>query len=249
MKKLVLLRHGESIWNKENRFTGWTDVGLSEKGIEEAHEAGRVLKEKGFVFDVAFTSYLKRAIKTLWIVLEEMDLMWIPVYNSWRLNEKHYGMLQGLNKVEMAEKYGDEQVLLWRRSFDVPPDPIPEDDPRHPRHDPKYKHLRPEEIPATESLKDTIARMLPYWEEAIKPALLKHQQVLVAAHGNSLRAVVKHLKNMSEQEIISFNIPTGIPYVFEFDDDLNLISDEFIGDPETIRKLMEEVANQAKRKQ
>lgn len=248
MKKLVLLRHGESEWNKSNRFTGWTDVNLTKKGVEEAKDAGKLLKEKGFAFDMAFTSYLRRAIKTLWLALEEMDQMWIPVYNSWRLNEKHYGMLQGLNKAETAEKYGDEQVLKWRRSFDIPPSPIPEDDPRHPKHDPRYKQLNADEIPATESLKDTIERMLPYWENNIKPALHKHDQILVAAHGNSLRAVVKYLKKMTEEEIIKFNIPTGIPYVFDFDDDLNLLKDEFIGDPETIRKLMEAVANQAKKK-
>lgn len=248
MKQLVLLRHGESVWNKANRFTGWTDVDLSEKGVEEAKEAGRTLKERGFTFDMAFTSYLRRAIKTLWLALEEMDQMWIPVYNSWRLNEKHYGTLQGLNKAETAEKYGEEQVLKWRRSFDIPPDPIPDDDERNPKHDPRYKNLNPNDIPATESLKDTIERMIPYWEGSIKPALQSHNQILVAAHGNSLRAVVKYLKKMSNEEIISFNIPTGIPYVFEFDDEMNLIKDEFIGDPETIKKLMEAVANQAKKK-
>ncbi len=248
MKRLVLLRHGESQWNKENRFTGWTDVDLTPKGVEEAKEAGKTLKERGFAFDMAFTSFQRRAIKTLWLALEEMDQMWIPVEKSWRLNEKHYGMLQGLNKAETAEKYGDEQVLLWRRSFDVPPSPIPEDDPRHPMHDLRYKNLSPAEIPATESLKETIERMIPYWESNIKPALEKHNEILVSAHGNSLRAVVKYLKNMSEEEIIKFNIPTGIPYVFDFDDNLNLLKDEFIGDPETIKKLMEAVANQAKKK-
>lgn len=248
MKQLVLLRHGESVWNKSNRFTGWTDVDLSEKGVEEAKEAGRTLKERGFAFDMAFTSYLRRAIKTLWLALEEMDQMWIPVYNSWRLNEKHYGALQGLNKAETAEKYGEVQVLKWRRSFDIPPDPIHDDDERNPKHDPRYKNINPNDIPATESLKDTIERMIPYWEGSIKPALKNHNQILVAAHGNSLRAVVKYLKKMSNEEIISFNIPTGIPYVFEFDDELNLIKDEFIGDPETIKKLMEAVANQAKKK-
>lgn len=248
MKTLVLLRHGESIWNKENRFTGWTDVDLTEKGVEEAIESGRTMKEKGFKFDLAFTSYLRRAIKTLWLALEEMDQMWIPVYKSWRLNEKHYGTLQGLNKAETAEKYGDEQVHKWRRSFDVPPAPIPEDDERHPRHDEKYNEIPRGELPATEALKNTIERMLPYWEDRIKPALAKHDQVLVAAHGNSLRGIVKYLKKMTEEEIIKFNIPTGIPYVFEFDDDLNLLKDEFIGDPETIKKLMEQVANQAKKK-
>lgn len=248
MKRLVLLRHGESQWNKENRFTGWTDVDLTPKGVEEAKEAGRTLKERGFEFDMAFTSYQRRAIKTLWLALEEMDQMWIPVQKSWRLNEKHYGMLQGLNKAETAEKYGDEQVLLWRRSYDVPPSPIPEDDPRHPKHDPRYKGLSPDEMPATESLKETVERMIPYWENSIRPALQKFDQILVSAHGNSLRAVVKYLKNMTEDEIIKFNIPTGIPYVFDFNDELHLLKDEFIGDPEVIRQLMEAVANQAKKK-
>lgn len=248
MKKLVLLRHGESIWNKENRFTGWTDVDLTEKGVKEAKEAGQTMKEKGFKFDMAFTSYLRRAIKTLWLALEEMDQMWIPVYKSWRLNEKHYGMLQGLNKAETAEKYGDEQVLMWRRSFDTPPAEIPEDDNRHPKYEEKYAEISPDEMPATEALKHTIERLIPYWEGEIKPALRKHDEILVAAHGNSLRGIVKYLKNMSEEEIIAFNIPTGIPYVFEFDDNLNLQKDEFIGDPETIKKLMEQVANQAKKK-
>ncbi len=247
MKTLVLLRHGESVWNKENRFTGWTDVGLTPKGIEEAKEAGRVLKEKGFVFDMAFTSYLKRAIKTLWLALEEMEQMWIPVYKSWRLNEKHYGNLQGLNKAETAKKYGDDKVLMWRRSYDIPPAPLDINDKRHPRFETKYRELKPEELPATEALKDTIERLVPYWENNIKPALAGHDRILVAAHGNSLRGIVKYLKNMSEEEIIKFNIPTGIPYVFEFDDELNLLSDEFIGDPETIRKLQEQVANQAKK--
>jgi len=248
MKKLVLLRHGESVWNKENKFTGWTDVELSAKGIEEAREAGKVLKARGFAFDMAFTSYLKRAIKTLWLALEEMDQMWIPVYKSWRLNEKHYGMLQGLDKAETAEKYGDEKVLMWRRSFDIPPSEIPADDERHPKFDPRYAGLKPEEVPATESLKDTIGRLIPYWEGDIKPALQAHDQILIAAHGNSLRSIVKYLKNMSEAEIIAFNIPTGIPYVFEFDDDMNLVKDYFLGDPEEIKKLMDQVANQAKGK-
>lgn len=247
MKKLVLLRHGESIWNEQNRFTGWTDVGLTAKGIEEAKEAGRTMKEMGFEFDLAFTSYLKRAIKTLWLALEEMDQMWIPVYKTWRLNEKHYGNLQGLNKTETAQKYGAEKVLMWRRSFDIPPTEIGMDDERHPRFEAKYKGLKPEDVPSTEALKDTIERLIPYWEGTIKPALAENNQVLVAAHGNSLRGIVKYLKNMTEDEIVQFNIPTGIPYVFEFDDDLNLIRDEFIGDPETIRKLQEQVANQAKK--
>ncbi|GAB1404129.1 2,3-diphosphoglycerate-dependent phosphoglycerate mutase [Lentimicrobium sp.] len=248
MKKLVLLRHGESEWNKENRFTGWTDVDLSEKGVEEAHEAGKVLREKGFFFDVAYTSYLKRAIKTLNIVLEEMDQLWIPVYKSWRLNEKHYGNLQGLNKAEMAAKFGEEQVLIWRRSYDVPPAVVADDDERNPRNEPRYRNVDPQLIPITESLKETVARMMPYWNEEISVALRKHDQVLVAAHGNSLRAVIKHLKNISDKDIVSLNLPTGIPYVFEFDDDMNLQKDYFLGDPEVIKKLMEAVANQGKSK-
>lgn len=248
MLKLVLLRHGESVWNKENKFTGWTDVGLSEKGTREAREAGLTMKKEGFKFKLAYTSFLTRAIKTLWLSLEEMNLMWIPVYKSWRLNEKHYGMLQGLNKIEMAEKYGDEQVHLWRRSYDTPPPPLKKDDERSPFNDPRYASLDPKDIPLTEALKDVVDRMLPYWHEEIAPALKKHKEVLVAAHGNSLRAVVKYLKDMTPEAILKFNIPTGIPYVFEFDDDLKLQKDYFIGDPEEIKKLMEKVANQAKKK-
>nr|NQU91869.1 2,3-diphosphoglycerate-dependent phosphoglycerate mutase [Bacteroidota bacterium] len=248
MKKLVLIRHGESLWNNENRFTGWTDVGLTEKGIHEAIEAGRLLKKEGFEFEVAFTSYLKRAIKTLWLALEEMDQMWIPVYKTWCLNEKHYGMLQGLNKTETAEKYGDEKVLMWRRSFDIPPAPIPIEDTRHPLHELKYKEVIPSELPATEALKDTIERLIPYWENNIKPQIDKHDQVLVVAHGNSLRGIVKYLKKMTEEEIIRFNIPTGVPYVFEFDDRFNVIDNKFLGDPEAIKALQEQVANQAKKK-
>ncbi len=248
MKKLLLIRHGESVWNKENRFTGWTDVPLSETGIEEAKKAGKLLKDEGFKFKVAYTSYLKRAIKTLWIILEEMDLMWIPEYKSWRLNEKHYGMLQGLNKAETAEKYGADMVQLWRRSFDVPPQPLDPNDERNPKFDPKYADLSPEEIPLTESLKEVIERMVPYWEKEIMPKLDEKEEVIIAAHGNSLRALVMHLKNMSKEEILKFNIPTGVPYLFEFDDDMNLLSDRFLGDPEVIKALMEKVANQAKKK-
>ncbi len=248
MKKLVLLRHGQSVWNKENRFTGWTDVKLSEQGIKEAEKAGQLLKEEGYKFKIAYTSYLTRAIKTLWIVLEEMDLMWIPEKKSWRLNEKHYGMLQGLNKVETAEKYGADMVQLWRRSFDVPPRPLESDDERNPKFDPRYAELSPKEIPLTESLKEVIERFIPYWENEILPTLKEKEEVLVAAHGNSLRALVMHLKNMSKEEILKFNIPTGIPYVFEFDDEMNLVKDYFLGDPEEIRKLMDQVANQIKKK-
>ena len=248
MKQLVLLRHGESIWNKENRFTGWTDVGLSERGIEEAVAAGRTLREQGFAFDVAFTSVLKRAIKTLWIVLEEMDLMWIPIHNSWRLNERHYGALQGLNKAETAAKHGLEQTQLWRRSYDVPPPPLPPDDPRHPRYDPRYRSLRPEELPATESLKDTVQRFLPYWHERIAPALHADQRVIIAAHGNSLRALVKYLDRISDAEIVGLNIPTGIPLVYELDDDLQPLRHYFLGDPEAVAKATAAVAGQLTQK-
>ncbi|MCB2219937.1 MAG: 2,3-diphosphoglycerate-dependent phosphoglycerate mutase [Bacteroidetes bacterium] len=248
MLKLVLLRHGESVWNRENKFTGWTNVPLSDKGVKEAKDAGKLLKDKGFKPKLAYTSYLDRAIKTLWLALEEMDMMWIPVYKTWRLNEKHYGNLQGLNKAEMAEKFGDEQVLLWRRSYDAPPPPIPDDDSRHPKYDPRYADLKPEDIPATEALKNTEERIVPYWKSDISKSLKEHKEVLVSAHGNSLRGIVKYLKDMGEDEILKFNIPTGIPYVFEFDDDLKLLKDYFIGDPEEIKKLMEQVANQAKKK-
>ncbi len=247
MLKLVLLRHGESQWNKENRFTGWTDVDLSEKGIEEASKAGRTLKENGFVFKVAYTSFLRRAIKTLWLTLEEMDQMWIPVYKTWRLNEKHYGNLQGLNKSETAQKYGEEQVLVWRRSYDVPPAPLSDEDPRNPKYDPRYANLTEKELPLTESLKETIERIVPYWLEEIAPTLKKEKEVLVAAHGNSLRGIIKYLKNMSEEAIIALNLPTAVPYVFEFDDDLNLQKDYFLGDPDEIKKLMDAVANQGKK--
>jgi 2,3-bisphosphoglycerate-dependent phosphoglycerate mutase len=248
MKRLVLLRHGESIWNKENRFTGWKDVGLSERGVNEAIEAGKTLKKEGFQFKLAYTSYLTRAIHTLWLTLKEMDLLWIPVYKTWRLNEKHYGILQGLNKSEMAEKYGDEQVLIWRRSYDVPPPPMELDDPRHPRFDPRYRDLKPSDIPATESLKETVERIVPYWLSDISKKLNEESEALVAAHGNSLRGIVKYLKNISNEDIVGLNLPTGIPYVFEFDDDMNLLKDYFLGDPEVIKKLMEEVANQGKKK-
>ena len=248
MNRLVLLRHGESVWNKENRFTGWTDVGLSEQGVKEAIDAGKTMKEKGFQFNIAYTSYLSRAIKTLWLVLEEMDLMWIPVIKSWRLNEKHYGILTGMNKVEIAEKYGDEQVLIWRRSYAIPPPPLTNDDPRNSNLDARYAALSKEDIPVTESLKEVVKRIMPIWDESISTSILRHEQVLIAAHGNSLRALVQFLKHMSEEDIVEFNIPTGIPYVFEFDDQLNLQKDYFVGDPEVIRQMMEKVANQAKKK-
>lgn len=247
MKTVVLLRHGESVWNKENRFTGWTDVGLTPKGREEASKAGKLLLEKGFFFNRAYTSVLKRAIHTLNSVLEEMNLDWIPVEKSWKLNEKHYGMLQGLNKAETAAKYGEEQVLVWRRSYDIAPAPLAMDDPRSPRQDVRYNDISDQDVPLTESLLDTVNRTLPYWNEVIVPSIREGEQVLVAAHGNSLRGIIKHLKNISDKDIVSLNLPTAIPYVFEFDDDMNLLKDYFLGDPEEIRKLMEAVANQGKK--
>ncbi len=246
MKRLVLLRHGQSEWNKQNLFTGWVDVDLAEQGVREAKQAGQLLKAEGFNFKVAYTSYLKRAVKTLNYVLDEMDLDWIPVNKSWRLNEKHYGSLQGLNKAETAEKYGDEQVMVWRRSFDVPPAPLDKDDERSPFQDPRYAEVPEDEIPLTESLKETIARIMPYWEQEIKPALEKEGEIIVTAHGNSLRAIIKHLKGISDEAINGLNMPTGIPYLFEFDDDMNLVNDTFLGDPEEVRKLQEAVANQIK---
>ena len=248
MKKVVLIRHGESVWNKENRFTGWTDVDLSEKGMEEAVKAGQLLKKEGFQFEIAFTSYLKRAVKTLNSILDQMDLDWIPVYKTWRLNEKHYGMLQGLNKAETAEKYGDAQVLIWRRSYDVPPTPFDKDDSRSPFRESRYAGVPAAYLPLTESLKETVDRILPYWQDTIYPAMMKHDHILVAAHGNSLRGIIKYLKNISDEDIVNLNLPTAIPYVFEFDDDLNLVKDYFLGDPEEIKKLMDAVANQGKKK-
>jgi 2,3-bisphosphoglycerate-dependent phosphoglycerate mutase len=246
MHKLVLLRHGESIWNKENRFTGWTDVDLSEKGIEEAKKSGQVLKKEGFVFDVAFTSVLKRAVRTLWIVLDEMDLMWISVYNSWRLNERHYGALQGLNKAEMAAKFGEDQVLIWRRSYAVPPPALQAQDPRSPVNDPRYKDLDPQDVPLTECLKDTVARFLPYWHNTIAPTIKAGKKVIISAHGNSLRALVKYLDNIPDEEIVKLNIPTGIPLVYELDEDLKPIKHYYLGDPEEIKKAMQDVAGQGK---
>ncbi|WP_298629865.1 2,3-diphosphoglycerate-dependent phosphoglycerate mutase [uncultured Porphyromonas sp.] len=248
MKRLVLIRHGQSQWNLENRFTGWTDVDLTPLGMEEAVKAGQQLKKEGFHFTLAFTSYLKRAVKTLNTVLDQMDLDWIPVKKSWRLNEKHYGMLQGLNKAETAAKYGDEQVLIWRRSFDVPPAPLAADDPRSPYNDVRYAHVNKEDLPLTESLKDTIQRILPYWEQEIFPSFSEHDDIIVAAHGNSLRAIIKKLKGISDEDIVSLNLPTAVPYVFEFDEQngMKLVKDYFVGDPEEVKKLMEAVANQGK---
>jgi len=248
MKKVVLIRHGESIWNKENRFTGWTDVDLSEKGISEAHKAGQFLKKEDYVFDAAFTSVLKRAIRTLWITLDEMDLMWIPVNNSWRLNERHYGALQGLNKSETAAKFGEDQVKIWRRSYDIPPPVLETSDPRFPGNDPRYKTLSKSELPLTECLKDTVARFLPYWHKEIAPAVSSGKRVIIAAHGNSLRALVKYLDGVSDSEIVSLNIPTGIPLVYELTDDLKPVKHYYLGDPEEIKKAMESVANQGKAK-
>ena len=247
MKKVVLTRHGQSTWNNENKFTGWTDVDLTELGEKEAAEAGKLLKKEGFSFDKAYTSYLKRAIKTLNIVLDEMDLDWIPVEKTWLLNEKHYGMLQGLNKSETAAKYGDEQVLIWRRSYDIPPAALEEDDERSPLMDNRYKKIDRKNLPLTESLKETVDRILPYWENEILASLKDNNEIIVAAHGNSLRGIVKHLKNISDENIVNFNMPTGIPYVFEFDDNLEVVKDYFLGDPEEIKKLMDAVANQAKK--
>ena len=248
MKKIVLLRHGESTWNNENRFTGWTDVPLSEKGIEEARKAGRLLREGGFTFDVAFTSVLKRAIKTLMIVLEEMDLMWIPVFRSWRLNERHYGALQGLNKAETAREYGEEKVRIWRRSYDIRPPALTYDDPRHPRNDPKYGNLRPEDLPTTECLKDTIERFQPYAQENIGPAIRAGKRVLLAAHGNTLRALVKYADQLSDEEVMKVNIPTGVPLVYELSDDLKPIRSYYLGDQELVKEATEAVAGQSNAK-
>lgn len=248
MKKLVLLRHGESTWNKENRFTGWIDVGLSDKGVDEAIQAGRYLVQEGYIFDIAYTSVLKRAIKTLWIVLEEMDLMWIPVYHSWRLNERHYGALQGLNKAETVERHGMEQVKIWRRSYDVPPPALTPDDRHYPGKDPRYANLRTEEIPLTECLKDVVARFLPYWHETIAPTVREGRRVLIAAHGNSLRALVKYLDKIPDEEIVELNIPTGVPLVYELEDDLTPIRNYYLGDPEAIQRAIQSVADQLKKK-
>ena len=246
MIKLVLLRHGESQWNRENRFTGWYDIGLSEKGETESRAAGEILKKEGFIFDVAFTSVLKRAIGTLWNVLEGMDLMWIPVFKNWRLNERHYGALQGMNKAETAQQHGDEQVLVWRRSYDTPPPPLEKNDPRFPGNDPRYATLAPEEVPVTECLKDTVDRFLPLWNDEIAPMIRSGKRVIIAAHGNSLRALVKYLDNISEEDIVGLNIPTGVPLVYELDDDLKPLKSYYLGDQEELQKAIDSVANQGK---
>jgi 2,3-bisphosphoglycerate-dependent phosphoglycerate mutase len=248
MLKLVLLRHGESAWNRENRFTGWTDVDLSEKGIEEAGQAGRTLKEQGYGFDLAFTSLLKRAIRTLWIVQDEMDLMWLPVKKSWRLNERHYGALQGLNKSETAGKYGEAQVLIWRRSYDIPPPALQKSDARFAGHDPRYSMLSPAQVPLSESLQDTYRRCLPYWHKSIVPALRAGKRIIIAAHGNSIRALVKYLDGVSEQDIVNLNIPTGIPLVYELDGNLKKIKSYYLADAAELEKARRAVADQGKAK-
>jgi len=248
MYKVVLLRHGESTWNKENRFTGWTDVDLSEKGIQEAKEAAKLLKEGGYTFDIAYTSVLRRGIKTLWIVLDDMDLMWIPVYRSWRLNERHYGALQGFFKSEMAKEVGEEQVLIWRRSYDVPPPALKTSDPRYPGNETKYADLNTDETPLTECLKDTVARVLPYWHETIIPTIKSGKKVLISAHGNSLRALVKYLDNMPDEEVVKLNIPTGVPLIYELDEALKPITHYYLGDAEQIAQAIEAVAAQGKAK-
>ena len=246
MYKVILIRHGESEWNKENRFTGWTDVPLSEKGTAEAREAGKLLKREGVLFDLAFTSVLKRAIKTLWLTLEEMDLMWIPVTRSWRLNERHYGALQGLNKAETAAKYGDEQVKIWRRSYDVRPPLLEKNDERHPGKDPRYASLAPAELPDGECLADTVARVLPYWEETIVPEIRAGKKVVIAAHGNSLRALVKYLDAISEKDVLELNIPTGVPLLYELGADMKPLGHRYLGDQEAIAKAQAAVANQVR---
>lgn len=248
MYKLVLIRHGQSEWNLSNRFTGWTDVDLTEQGRAEAKAGGEMLKEKGFVFDVVYTSVLKRAIRTLWTVLDELDLMWIPVIRTWRLNERHYGGLQGLDKSETAAKFGEDQVKIWRRSYDIPPMELDKSDERWPGHDPRYKDLKPEELPTTECLKDCLERVLPYWNEVIAPDIKAGKRVLIAAHGNSLRALVKHLDDMSEEEILGLNIPTGVPLVYELDQNLKPIKHYYLIDEEELKKKMDAVANQGKAK-
>ncbi len=246
MKKIVLLRHGESTWNKENRFTGWTDVDLTPKGLEEAKNAGQLLREQGFVFDIAYTSVLKRAIRTLWITLDELDQMWLPIHHTWRLNERHYGALQGLNKAETATKFGDEQVLIWRRSYDTRPPALTTDDARYPGADARYKNLASEDIPLTECLQDTVARFMPYWNETIAPQVRAGKRIIITAHGNSLRALVKYLDDISEQDILNCNIPTGVPLIYELDDDLKPIRSYYLGDQAAVEQAMQAVANQGK---
>lgn len=248
MYKLVLVRHGESTWNKENRFTGWTDVDLTAQGIKEAKEAGKKLREEGYEFDIAYTSVLKRAIRTLWIVLDEMDTMWLPVVRHWRLNERHYGALQGLNKAETAEKHGEKQVFIWRRSYDIPPPALEKDDERHPGHDRRYASLSDVELPKTECLKDTYERCIPYWHDTIAPVIKSGKRVLIAAHGNSMRALIKFLDKISDEEIPSVNVPTGIPLVYELDETLKPIKQYYLADPEKVRELQEKVAAQGKAK-
>ncbi len=246
MNKIVLLRHGESVWNRENRFTGWTDVDLTDRGQDEARRAGQLFRDEGYVFDVAHTSVLKRAIKTLWIALEEMDLMWIPIHHSWRLNERHYGALQGLNKAETAARFGEEQVLAWRRSYDVPPPALEPGDSRSPAGDPRYRALGSGQVPATECLKDTVERFLPYWHETIAPAVKAGRRVVIAAHGNSLRALVKYLDNLTNEAVVQLNIPTGIPLVYELDGDLKPLRHYYLGDPSMVEAATQAVANQGK---
>jgi 2,3-bisphosphoglycerate-dependent phosphoglycerate mutase len=249
MYKIVFIRHGESVWNKENRFTGWTDVDLSEKGMQEAKKAGQTLKKEGYIFDLAYTSVLKRAIKTLYAVQEEMDLLWIPVIKSWRLNERHYGALQGLDKSETAAKHGEEQVKIWRRAYDIPPPKLEPTDPRSPANDPRYADLKPNEKPLTECLKDTVARVMPYWNKEIVPAIKKGRKIIIAAHGNSLRALVKYLSNVSDNDIVNLNIPTAMPLVYELGPNMKPIKDYYyLGDPAEVKKAMEAVANQGKAK-
>ena len=246
--KIVLLRHGESVWNKENRFTGWTDVDLTDKGVQEAKKAGVVLQEKEFIFDVVFTSVLKRAVRTTWLVLEQMDLMWVPVVNSWRLNERHYGALQGLNKADTAAKHGEEQVHIWRRSYDIRPPALEKSDPRYPGNEPKYRDLSEDELPCVECLKDTVERFLPFWHEAIVPEIKNNKNVLISAHGNSLRALVKHLDNVSDKDILELNIPTGIPLVYELDADLKPLKHYYLAEPEELENAIKSVEGQGKRK-
>ena len=245
---LILLRHGESQWNRDNRFTGWTDVDLSEQGSQEAHRAASLLRKAGYGFDMAYTSVLKRAIRTLWIVLDDLDMLWLPVHRSWRLNERHYGALQGLNKAETAEKHGMEQVHIWRRSYDIRPPALTMEDDRYPGKDPRYGKLSPRELPLTECLKDTVERFMPYWDRVVAPSVQSGTRVLIAAHGNSLRALVKHLDNISDADIVGLNIPTGIPLVYELNDDLSPIRHEYLGDPEAVQKATRAVANQLKKK-